>query len=113
MKSFLKFFAYGIIFSGILLGLSFLLKFSPLDPKNGSIFSNGFITGLALLGWGTNRIRSNQNLRGSKTDVLYGVKNHENEARAGEFERMTSSQLPSALGLFLAALVNLSLSFVL
>jgi hypothetical protein len=113
MKSFLKFFAYGIIFSGILLFLSFLLKFAPLDPKSGNIFSNGLITGLALIGWGANRIRSNQNLRGTKTDILYGVKNYENEARAGEFERMIDSQIPSALGLFLAGAVNLALSFLL
>ena len=113
MKSFIKFFVYGIVFSGILLGLSYLLKFAPLDPKAGSIFSNGMVTGLALVGWGSNRIRSNQHLRGSKSDVLYGVKNNENESKAGDFERMTDSQIPSALGLFLAGAINLALSFLL
>ena len=112
MKSFLKYFAYGIVFSSILLFLSFLTKFAPLDPNNGSFFSNGMITGLALIGWGANRIRSNQHLRGSKTDILYGVKNYENESRAGEFESTTDSQIPSALGLFLAGSLNLILSFI-
>lgn len=97
MKSFLKFFTYGVIFSGLILGLSYLLNYAPLDPKNGSIFSNGFFTGVALWGWGANRIRSNQNLRSSKTDI----------------ERMTDSQIPSALGLFLAGSINLSLFFFL
>lgn len=111
MKQFIKFFAYGIVFSGILLFLTFLLDFAPLDTVNGSIFSNALVTGLMLFGWGANRIRANQGDRQSSTDILYGAKRNDSAKELGEHERMTQSNIPSALGLFLAGVINIALSY--
>lgn len=111
MKSFLKFFGYGIIFSGILLFLTYLLKFAPLDPKGESVLSNAMITGLALLGWGVNRIRSNESDQARSTDLFYGVKRDGNSSEIRDHERMTDSNIPSACGLILAGCINILISF--
>ncbi|MBB6480105.1 hypothetical protein [Spirochaeta isovalerica] len=113
MKQFFKFFAYGIIFSGILLFLSYLLDFAPLDKNNGNIFSNAFITALLLVLWGVMRIQGNAMGRPESTDILYGVKIEEIRERATEYEKLSQSRIPSALALFLVAAANLALSWFL
>lgn len=113
MKLFLKFFFYGICISGILLFLTYLFRFAPLDPQNENILSNGLITGIILLSWGVSKIRSNENDQATSTDLLYGVKRDGNNPEIRDHERMTDSNIPSALGLFLAGCINILISFYL
>jgi len=111
MKAFLKFFIYGILFSGILISLTFLLDFAPLAGKGGNCLSNALVTGLILLGWGISLLRGNQADRPDGRDLLYGIKLGDQSKSAARIERETRFRIPSALGLFLAAAINLAVSY--
>ncbi|MBN2656832.1 MAG: hypothetical protein JXR86_07210 [Spirochaetales bacterium] len=113
MKQFARFFAYGIIFSGVLLFLTWLLDFTPLDKIEGNIFSNAFITGLLMALWGVHRIQGSWVDRPESTDILYGVRLDEISGNRADYEKMSQSRIPSALALFLAASVNFALSWFL
>ena len=112
MKSFFRYFSISIISSGLLIYLSHLFSFTPLDAKQGSPFSNGFITGLALIGWVAFKLRPNQSYKESKMDILYGV--HDNiYDPATKPEKYSNTQIPAALGLLLSGAINMTLSFLL
>ena len=79
MKKFIIFFTISIISSGLILTILYFLSFTPLDPKNGTLFSNGLITGLILIGIGTSQFRSNQYTVGNRDNIIYGVHEDNND----------------------------------
>lgn len=111
MKDFIKFFVYGILFSGILLFLTFLLDFAPLAGKSGSWLSNTLVTGLVLLGWGLKRIQSNRIETKQYSDIIYGVNHRDVADSVRTSEHSSQTRILSALGLFLAAAINLTISY--
>jgi len=115
MKKFIKFFAISIILSGIILTIAYLFSFTPLDTKNGSFFSNGFITGMILLLIGIFRIRTSGydhqviSLQEAQVDVSKVNSNRNSEDISTKIFKKGNGDV---YAYFIAGAINLILSFL-
>ena len=116
MKIFLRIFSISIISSGIILTITYLLSFTPLDSKNGSFFSNGFIIGFILLIVGIFRIRpkgdSHNNVLSHEQAMLGGVKQNPKNSYTGSSRKISLITNPDAIAFILSGLILLILSFI-
>ncbi|MGL1891644.1 MAG: hypothetical protein OCD02_08455 [Spirochaetaceae bacterium] len=108
MKKFIKVFFISLLSSGIILTITYLFSFTPLDQKNGSFFSNGFIIGLVIVFIGIFKLQSG--VVNHREDILYGVHEDMNDTSVRKMEEFNNSQIPGAIGFILAGAINLALS---